>query len=125
MCTRTHILPVNYQAKYYLFNKSLFKYFPTPARKVAEMSLRAGRADFQAKLFQSFPPFAKGLLEGAPQDRKGRTHCVLFDSSEALFGFIRSKESIQVRSSTTAMLERLVPRAQTEAPRQRLPAPLT
>lgn len=102
MCTRTHRLPVNYQAKYYLFNKSLFKYLPTPARK--------GLADFQARLFQSLPPFAQGLPEGAPQDRKGRTHCVLCDSSEALFGFIRSKESIQVRSSTAAMLERLVPR---------------
>lgn len=89
------------------------------------MSLGAGLADFQAKLFQSLPPFAQGRLEGAPQGRKGRTHGVLCDSSEALFGFIKSKESIQVRSSTAAMLERLVSRLWTEAPRQRLPAPLT
>lgn len=71
------MLPVKHQPQYYLFNKSLFKYFPIPASKVAEVSLGAGLVDFQAKLFQSFPPFAQkprsqGPLEGAPQDRKGR-----------------------------------------------------
>lgn len=118
MCTHKHILPVNHRAKYYLFLfyyyyffLSLFKYFPAPASKVAEMSLRRCSWIFRLDYSRASHHLPRSP---APKTERGRAVVFVLDSSEALFGFIRSKESpIQARSSSTAVLERLVPRAQT------------
>lgn len=121
VCTHKHILPVNYQAKYYLFfkKKNLFLtiFQPQPVQWQRCPSGQ-GWQTFRLNYFRASHHLPRGPLPRAPGRRllkteRGGVVEFVSDSSEALFGFIRSKESsTQARSSSAAMLARLVPRAQ-------------
>lgn len=126
VCTCKHLLPVNYQAKYYLFKNLFLNTFQPQPVKLQRCPSGQGWRTFRPNYFRAShhlprSPAPTGSWKEHLKTERGRAVVFELDSSEAPFGFVRSKESsIQARSSTTAMLERLVPRAQTVTRRRPL-----